>query len=581
MTLSLYNPVLILLAPLLSAVINGLFGKRLGKGVFRLGLALHVIAIAVAIQILYKVVTGGPSVIDLSPLITPGSGIFGFTLLIDRLAAVMMVLISVITATIYIFSMNYMRQETDYPKFNVLLGFATFVLFCMVSSSNLITIFVFWQLVSFVLYLLSYQYSDKKTMQGAFKTFMTLRFGDVMFLLGIALAYSVYGTLELKEIFEQVPSIKTTYPLLGGIDIHANTAITLLIFVGAMSKSAQFPLHVWVRDALYAPTPMHALLHAGIINAGGFLINRLAPLYASSHIALHVILAIGFITVLIGSATMLTQNNIKRTLGYSTIGQMGFMILECGLGAFALAIFHLIAHGLFKATIFLNCGNIIHKARQDPKLPAGIFSEDGGGNNEENEKFSPLMWATGFASSLLLPLLILLAAHGALNIPLMDFQGAVVFMFFSWITSSRVITAIYRARRDVTFVRSLWLSFLMIFALGAVVFAYLFAAESFTYFLYPDHDTVAAYFNAAALPPALFDAIIGITMLFVIGQWVLDYKSTHGRKTSSRHRAQELKTWLYVTLINNAYIDDVYARLYSLVTRAAHAVEKKYLRFLP
>ena len=136
-----------------------------------------------------------------------------------------------------------------------------------------------------------------------------------------------------------------------------------------MSKSAQFPLHIWLPHSLYAPTPVHALLHAGIINAGGFLINRLAPLYGLSPTTLHVAFVIGTLTALLGASMMLAQNDIKKTLGFSTIGQMGYMIMECGLGAFALAVFHLIAHGLFKATVFLNCGNVIHKARQEPLFP--------------------------------------------------------------------------------------------------------------------------------------------------------------------------------------------------------------------
>ena len=136
-----------------------------------------------------------------------------------------------------------------------------------------------------------------------------------------------------------------------------------------MSKSAQFPLHMWLPDSLYAPTPVHALLHAGIINAGGFLLARLAPLYALSPATLHLVFAVGMLTALLGSSMMLVQNDIKKTLGYSTIGQMGFMIMECGLGAYGLAIFHLIAHGLFKGTIFLNCGYVIHAARQEPRQP--------------------------------------------------------------------------------------------------------------------------------------------------------------------------------------------------------------------
>src|SRR5262249_37911462 len=159
-----------------------------------------------------------------------------------------------------------------------------------------------------------------------------------------------------------------------------------------------------------------AFLHAGIINAGGFLLNRLAPLYGQSPAVLHIVFAVGLLTAFLGASAMLTQNDIKKTLGYSTVGQMGYMIMECGLGAFALAISHLIAHGLFKAPIFLNSGQVIHAARQEPRLPTKH-------EEEEPAEFSLLTWLTGFATSLALPLTILLAVHGVLRIPLRDSQG--------------------------------------------------------------------------------------------------------------------------------------------------------------
>src|SRR5262249_191771 len=180
-------------------------------------------------------------------------------------------------------------------------------------------------------------------------------------------------------------------------------------------KSAQFPLHLWLPGSLFAPTPVHALLHAGIINAGGFLINRLAPLFGLSSTTLHVAFVVGTLTAALGATTMLAQNDITKTLRFSTIGQMGYMIMECGLGAFSLAVFHLIAHGLFKATVFLNCGNVIHKARQEPHFPHADHADDEAG-------FSRLTWSTGFVTTLFIPLLILLVTHGVLHIPLLESQ---------------------------------------------------------------------------------------------------------------------------------------------------------------
>ena len=192
--------------------------------------------------------------------------------------------------------------------------------------------------------LLSYNYSPSSlTVRGAFRTFVMQRIGDVAFLAAIVLAYRTYGSLDFQQLFLRAAEVQSSLFLGpgGSFEMRADTAVTLLIFIGAMTKSAQFPLHMWLPDSLYAPTPVHALLHAGIINAGGFLLTRLAPLYDLSPPTLHLVFAVGMLTTLLGSSMMLVQNDIKKTLGYSTIGQMGFMIMECGLGAYGLAIFHL------------------------------------------------------------------------------------------------------------------------------------------------------------------------------------------------------------------------------------------------
>ena len=206
------------------------------------------------------------------------------------------------------------------------------------------------------------------------------------------------------------------------------------------------------------------LLHAGIINAGGFLINRLAPLFGLSSTTLHVAFVVGTLTAILGATMMLAQNDIKKTLGFSTIGQMGYMIMECGLGAFSLAVFHLIAHGLFKATVFLNCGNVIHKARQEPHFPHVD-------HQAEEQDFSRLTWFTGFVTTLFIPLLILLVTHGVLRIPLLESQGTVIFLFFIWITSSQAILTLTRLRA----VASWKVSTAMLLTLLFVVFVYLFA----------------------------------------------------------------------------------------------------------
>ena len=481
----------------------------------------------------------------------------------DRLSAVMMVLISAVGTIIYRYSVNYMYQDPGYRRFLALIGFTTSVLLCMVSSANLIMLFVFWQLLSYLLYLLAHNLTHAGTLAGAFRTFTLLRVGDVAFLAGIVLAHSLYGTIEFQELFIRAADSPITLSPLPGIELSGATTVTLLIFIGAMSKSAQFPLHIWLPPALYAPTPVHALLHAGIINAGGFLINRLAPLYGLSPTTLHVAFVIGTLTAILGASMMLTQNDIKKTLGFSTIGQMGYMIMECGLGAFALAVFHLMAHGLFKATVFLNCGNVIHKARQEPAFPHT-------GQAIEKMEFSRLTWTTGFFTTLLMPLMILLVTHGALQIPIRDSQGAVIFLFFIWVTSSQAILTLTRLRA----VASWKVSVAMLLTLLVVVFTYLFAAERFTAFLYPDREEVAAYFLAAALPGPLFDGLVVMTTLLIILGWFYLYAQTRGHRMRMPLWVETLHVGLYVLFMNRLYLDVIYLKLGQAVMRVASRLDK-------
>ena len=485
---------------------------------------------------------------------------------IDRLTAVMMVLITGVSTLIYCYSIGYMYQGRGYRRYLGMLCITDSVLLCMVSSANLMMLFLFWQILSWLLFLLAHNHAHPATLAGAFNTFTLLRACDVSFFAGIILAYSLYGTFEFQPLFTRAaenPVVLSLWPALGW-EMSGVTAVTLLIFIGAMGKSAQFPIHTWLPRSLYAPTPVHALLHAGIINAGGFLLNRLAPLYGQSSTTLHVVFIIGTLTAILGATMMLTQNDIKKTLGFSTIGQMGYMIMECGLGAFSLAVFHLIAHGLFKATVFLNCGNVIHKARQEPSFPPTD-------REAEDSKFSTLTWSTGFVTTLLLPLVILLVTHGILHIPLLESQGTVIFLFFIWVTSAQAILSLTRIRA----VASWKVSAAMLSTLLLVVFTYLFAVESFTHFLYPDPSEVASYFKAAALPGRLFDILVAGTTLLIVLSWFYLYARAHGRTFHIPASIKTLMAHLYVLFMNRLYVDLLYLKVGRIVILVAHRLERR------
>lgn len=564
--------ILVMLMPLLAGLIISLLGRRLGERSYQVGTPAIVAAFIGSAWILVNVTTVGPMQFSLTAHPPASAGWFQVNFYVDRLSAVMMALITGVSAIIHMYSIRYMQGERGYARFYALLGFMTSVLLCLVSSGNLLVLFVCWQLVSWLLYLLLvYNYGSAPAYQAGMKTWIVLRIGDVAFLAAIVLAYRFYGTLDFPELFQRAAETVGTVSLWpDGFELGANTIITLLLFVGAMSKSAQFPLHVWLPDTMDTPTPVSALMHAGIVNAAGFLINRLAPLYGLAPDTLHVVFVIGALTAILGATMMLTQSDIKKTLGFSTVGQMGYMVMECGLGAFALAIFHLIAHGIFKATLFLHAGNVIHAARREPKFPPTH-------DPAEADEFARLPWLTGVATTLILPLVILLAANGVLRIPLPDQQGAVIFLFFAWVTSSQALLSLYRLRA----VESWKVAALMGLTLFLVVLTYLWAAESFTYYLYPAPGEAAYYFQVAAFPLWLFNLFVVTVALLVIAGWAVSYTNMRGRHALMPDWVMAMAPRLYVWFWNRLYIDALYARTGRSISRLARRLDARLPEWLP
>ncbi|MBK5280469.1 MAG: NADH-quinone oxidoreductase subunit L, partial [Nitrospiraceae bacterium] len=297
--------ILVPLLPLLSAILVAI-GTRSSQ-IQRAKIAAYPIGAAFlgALVTLWLVATQGPLTIRFYDPSSLSMLAFPMGFYIDRLSAVMMVLISGIGTIIYAYSIGYMYQDRHDRRFLILIGLTVSVLLCMVSSVNLMMLFLLWQVISCLLYLLAHNHAHEATRKGAVRTFTLLRVGDIAFLAGIVLAYQLYGTLEFQALFAKAAESPITLTPLPGIEIGGTTVITLLLFIGAMSKSAQFPLFIWLPGYLYAPTPATALLHAGIINAGGFLINRLAPLFGLSSTTLHVALVVGTLTAVLGATMML------------------------------------------------------------------------------------------------------------------------------------------------------------------------------------------------------------------------------------------------------------------------------------
>ncbi len=548
-----YCPLLVALAPLLAALFTA-FPRLVTNKNYKFGFWLMVTGFLASLPVLWQLIQS-PEPVKVILMDSPWLVLPNVQLSVDRLAATMMTVIAAIGMVLYRYSISYLQQDGGQPRYHTLLALAISTLLFMVSSSDLIVLFISWQLLSWLLCLLSHNYAHIPTAQSCFRTFIMLRAGDVAFLAGIALAYHLFGTVEFAPLFERAAANPIQLDVLGtGLQITGATAITFLIFIGGMSKSAQFPLHMWLPDSLYAPTPIHGLLHAGIINAGGFLLNRLAPLYALSSTTLHIVLFIGLATMLYGKSMMLVKNDIKKTLGYSTVGQMGYMMMECGLGAFSLAVFHLIAHGLFKATVFLNCGDVIHKTRLEPEHPFKPSIDTPG----------PLGWLTGFVVSLLMPLAIIIGVHYALGISFLDSQGMLVFLLFSWITASHAMLTLFR-------VQDKWPTMIaMLVAVTVVSVAYFFGSEHFTHFLYPDHGVVNNYFAAAALPPAVFTALAGLLVLSIVGSWSALYLHYHDKFAL---RSGGFWNQVYLFFINRLYMDGIALRLFESLKKVGRAID--------
>ncbi len=285
----------------------------------------------------------------------------------DSLSAIMLLLITFIGAIIVRYSIRYLDRDVTQGRFLKWILFTLGAVLLLVVSRNLVMLTVAWMLTSYGLHQLLTHYSDRSwAVWAARKKFLISRLGDVMLLAALGLTYSCFGSVEYSEIFAAARSIQDSSSE-GNFWIPT---IGSLFVLGAMTKSAQFPFHSWLPDTMETPTPVSALMHAGIINAGGFLVLRLSPLIALSHLALDFLALIGAFTALLGGVVMLTQTSVKRQLAYSTMAQMGFMMLQCGLGAFSAALLHIVAHSLYKAHAFLSSGSVLDAA-------TGVRTESG------------------------------------------------------------------------------------------------------------------------------------------------------------------------------------------------------------
>lgn len=351
----------IILPPLISSIIVGLFGFAIGKKVSHSLAILGVLISTICSYVLFYQVQYHGLHFDgqLYNWLTVGKQNFAIGLLVDRLSSVMLVVVTSVSLMVHIYTIGYMAHEEGYQRFFSYISLFTFMMLMLVLSNNFVQLFFGWEGVGLVSYLLIGFYIKKESAIFAnLKAFLINRIGDFGFLLGIGLVLAYVGSLNYSDVFAAISGLTTT--TLPGTNWHIITVMCILLFVGAMGKSAQFPLHVWLPDSMEGPTPISALIHAAtMVTAGIFMVARLSPMYNLSPTALAVIIYAGGINCLFLGVLGVIQNDIKRVVAYSTLSQLGYMAVALGCGAYSVAIFHLMTHAFFKGLLFLAAGSVI------------------------------------------------------------------------------------------------------------------------------------------------------------------------------------------------------------------------------
>jgi len=349
---------LVPLAPLSGAIVAGLFGRAIGRAGAHWVTILSVLVSLVASCVIFADVLAGNTFNGgVYTWLTSGETRFEIGFLIDRLSALMMIVVTFVSLLVHIYTIGYMAGDPGYQRFFCYISLFTFSMLMLVMANNFLQLFFGWEAVGLVSYLLiGFWYTRPTAVYANLKAFLVNRVGDFGFLLGIGLVLAHFGTLSYTPVFDQAPALAAGSAG-GGLPI---TLICLLLFLGAMGKSAQFPLHVWLPDSMEGPTPISALIHAAtMVTAGIFMVARMSPLFELSQAALSTVMVIGAITALFMGLVALTQFDIKRVVAYSTLSQLGYMTAALGASAYSAAMFHLMTHAFFKALLFLAAGSVI------------------------------------------------------------------------------------------------------------------------------------------------------------------------------------------------------------------------------
>ncbi|MDD4881849.1 MAG: NADH-quinone oxidoreductase subunit L, partial [Gallionellaceae bacterium] len=384
------------LAPLAGAVIAGLFGRQIGRiGAHVVTILGVLVSFLVSLVIFQDVLAGHTWNGAIYTWLTSGNVSMEVGFLVDRLTTVMMLVVTFVSLCVHIYTIGYMSDDPGYQRFFSYISLFTFSMLMLVMSNNFLQLFFGWEAVGLVSYLLiGFWYTRDTAIYANLKAFLVNRVGDFGFLLGIGLVLAHFGSLDYATVFQAAPDMAShTISLINGQTWSLMTVICILLFIGAMGKSAQFPLHVWLPDSMEGPTPISALIHAAtMVTAGIFMVARMSPLFELSDTALSFVMVIGAITALFMGFLGMIQNDIKRVIAYSTLSQLGYMTVALGASAYSVAIFHLMTHAFFKALLFLAAGSVIIGMHHDQDIR----------NMGGLRKYMPITWITLLIGSLAL-----------------------------------------------------------------------------------------------------------------------------------------------------------------------------------
>jgi len=383
--------------PLLAALLTGLFGWALSDKISHLITSGAVILSAVlSIHIFMQVLDGASFYGNFWTWMLSGDFVVPVGMMIDPLTAIMMVVVTVVSACVHVYTIGYMHGDPGYSRFFSYISAFTFSMLVLVMGNSFFTLFFGWEAVGLFSYLLiGFWYKREPANYAALKAFVVNRIGDFGFLIGVLAIWYYFGSVDYKTVFGMVPALVEQGVSLHFMDwqISAITFICLALFIGAMGKSGQVPLHVWLPDSMEGPTPISALIHAAtMVTAGVFMVARLSPMFEYSEVALAAVILVGATTAWMCATIGLVQNDIKRVIAYSTCSQLGYMFVACGVSAYSVGIFHLMTHAFFKALLFLAAGSVIHAvmANQDIRKMGQL------------RKYMPITYITMFIAALAL-----------------------------------------------------------------------------------------------------------------------------------------------------------------------------------